>query len=162
MGPVMANCIRRSNALLGYNKELIYSECMLRETSWLQWAQAVAYECLVTAAIIAPFLFQRLLPSPGEGPTRATMDEGWLNVYSRGTIRNASNGVEVKLKSKYTFHEDTTYLATAKFLVEAGRLLLEQKNISGVITPSVAFGSKLVERLASEIGSEFELNEALN
>ena len=162
MGPVMANCIRRSNALLGYNKELIYSECLLRETGWVQWVQAVAYECLVTAAVVAPFLFQRFLPSPGEGPSRVTMDEGWLNVYTRGTIRNASNGVEVKLKSKYTFHEDTTYLATAKFLVEAGRLLLEQKNVSGVITPSVAFGSKLVERLANETGSEFELNEAPN
>ena len=64
------------------------------------------------------------------------------------------------MKSKFTFNEDTTYLATAKFLVEAGRLLLEQKHEAGVVTPSVAFGSKIVERLAHEIGSEFELTEA--
>lgn len=160
MGPVMANCVRRSNALLGYNKELVYSDCMLRDPGWVQWVQNSAYECLVAAAVVAPFLFQRFLPAPGEGPTRATMDEGWLHVYTRGVIRNPSNGVEVKLKSKFTFNEDTTYLATAKFLVEAGRLLLEQKHEAGVVTPSVAFGSKIVERLAQEIGSEFELTEA--
>ena len=162
MGPVMANCVRRSNALLGYNKELIYSECLLRETGWVPWVQAVAYECLVTAAVVAPFLFQRFLPAPGEGPSRATMNQGWLKVHARGTMRNASNGVEVKLMSQYAFYEDTTYLSTAKFLVEAGRLLLELKGVSGVVTPSVAFGSKIVDRLATEIGSDFRLSEVPN
>ena len=30
MGPVMANCVRRSNALLGYSASLVYSETFLR------------------------------------------------------------------------------------------------------------------------------------
>ena len=158
MGPVMVNCIRRSNALLGYNKNLTYGDCLLRDSGWIEWIQGVAYNCLVTAAVIAPFLFQRFLPQPGEGPTRQAMDDGWLNVYARGKMRN-KDGSESKLQSKYAFHEDTTYLSTARFLVEAGRLLLEnQRGSGGVVTPAVAFGSLIVHRLQNETGSQFELS----
>ena len=108
MGPVMANCVRRSNALLGYNKELVYSDCMLRDPGWVQWVQNSAYECLVAAAVVAPFLFQRFLPAPGEGPTRATMDEGWLHVYTRGVIRNPSNGVEVTIITMHSIKNNYT------------------------------------------------------
>ena len=34
MGPVMANCVRRSNALLGYADALDYSDAMLRPASF--------------------------------------------------------------------------------------------------------------------------------
>lgn len=159
MGPVMTNCVRRSNALLGYNKNLTYSDCLLRDSGWVEWVQGGAYHCLVTAAVIAPFLFQRFLPQPGEGPDRQVMDDGWLNVYSRGKMRDTS-GVETNLHAKYSFQEDTTYLSTARFLVESGRLLVEQRRglgQGGVVTPAVAFGSSIVERLERETGSKLEL-----
>merc|ERR1712060_1034572 len=39
MGPVMANCVRRSNALLNYNAELLFADFMLRgKPTWREWA----------------------------------------------------------------------------------------------------------------------------
>ena len=67
------------------------------------------------------------------------------------------------LQARYHFNEDVTYLATARFLVEAGRTLLEKPKggggAAGVVTPSVALGSPFIERLAKETGSQFELSE---
>jgi hypothetical protein len=39
MGPVMANCVRRSNALLGYSSSLTYSECKLVPADGSLWSR---------------------------------------------------------------------------------------------------------------------------
>ena len=104
------------------------------------------------------------MPAPGEGPTREFMDSGWLVVHTRAVMKDKVSHKETPLHAKYTFHEDVTYLATAKFLVEAGRLLLEQsaagEGAAGVTTPAVAFGSQIVERLDQATGAKLEINEA--
>lgn len=164
MAPVMANCVRRSNALLGYHATFHYGDCLLRDPRWSQWVKDKCYGGLVAAAIYAPGLFQRFLPQPGEGPTRETMDAGWLVVHTRGTMRDKASGAETALASTFTFNEDVTYLSTARFLVEAGRMLIEKPagggGAAGVVTPAVALGSPMIERLATQTGSKFELSEA--
>lgn len=82
MSPVMANCVRRSNALLGYNANFTYSELMLRgKPTYGEWVSQKAFKALVGAAIVLPSLFQRFLPGPGEGPTREAMEEGKLDLH---------------------------------------------------------------------------------
>jgi short subunit dehydrogenase-like uncharacterized protein len=165
MAPVMANCIRRSNALLGYSENLSYGDCLLRDPTWIQWVKDKAYYTLTAAAVMAPSVFQRFMPSPGEGPTREMMDSGWLVVHTRGVTKDKKSGTEGRLEAKYTFKEDVTYLATAKFLVETARLLLEKPGggggVAGVTTPAVALGTKMVERLEVETGARLEVCEAV-
>ena len=93
------------------------------------------------------------------------MDEGWLTVHTRGVIKDRASGQETRLEGTYKFSEDVTYLATAKFLVETGRLLLEKPagggGVAGVTTPAVALGSQIVQRLESETGAKLEIKEAI-
>jgi len=157
MGPVMANCVRRSNALLGYSKSFVYSDVMLRgHPSWGQWASEKAYEGLVAAAIMMPSVFARFLPPPGNGPSREAMEAGWLTLHTTGKMVDSS-GKETGLKSTYHWPQDTGYLMTASMLVEAGLMHLETQGPGGVLTPAVAFGSPLVPRLEERLGAKFEL-----
>jgi len=160
MGPVMANCVRRSNALLGYSPNLLYGEMMLRcNSTWGHYFGEKAYTALVGAAVMMPSVFQRFLPGPGEGPTRETMDAGWLNVYATGKIVDKKSGQSTLLKSKFHFDGDTTYLNTARMLVESAMVLLTKEGPGGVTTPAAAMGSDIVQRLETELGAKLELCE---
>jgi len=64
MGPVMANCVRRSNALLGYAPELLYAEQQLRDPSFLNRAKETAFSGLIACAVAAPSVFGGFLPKP--------------------------------------------------------------------------------------------------
>ncbi len=166
MQPVMANCVRRSNALLGYSKRLAYSEAQLREAvGFAAWLKGTAYGTLVAAAIALPSVFGRFLPAAGEGPPREWMEkEGFLTVHGRGVMVDKASGRRLNLTSTFRFDEDVTYLCTAKMLVECGMLLLEKASAraegGGVVGPAVAFGSSVVQRCVERIGAKFEINVA--
>jgi short subunit dehydrogenase-like uncharacterized protein len=165
MAPVMANCVRRSNALLGYSAELSYGDCLLRDPSVVQWVKDKAYATLAAAAVAVPVVFQRFLPAPGEGPSRETLDAGWLVVHTRGTMKDKATGKETKLEGAYTFNEDVTYLSTARFLVETARVLLDKSaaggSVAGVVTPAVALGNAIVERLETVTGAKLEIKQGV-
>ena len=120
------------------------------------------YTTLVAAAVVMPNLFQRLLPGPGEGPSREAMESNYLDLHAVGKMAHAASGQHTTLKAKYHFPGDTGYLYTAKMLVEAGMQLLEDKGRGGVLSPAAAFGSSggLVRRLDQELGAKLELSEA--
>lgn len=161
MGPVMANCVRRSNAMLGYSGSLTFADYMLRgHPTWREWAGNKSFEALVGAAVMVPSVFARFLPAPGEGPSREDMDAGYLKLHARGKMVDRASGKETALKSTYSFPYDTGYLMTAQMLVETGMLLLEKKGAGGVLTPAVALGSDIVVRLDKELNAKFELSEA--
>ena len=48
-----ANCVRRSNALLGYNELLVYSECKLLplNSSWWMRVKEMSYNLLVCVCV---------------------------------------------------------------------------------------------------------------
>ena len=166
MSPVMTNCVRRSNALLGYSPEFQYSEAHIKDISWGAWLSNKLMTFTIAAAITIPW-FQRFLPAPGEGPTREQMEAGWLTVEGHGTMMD-TDGNKSTVKTKFHFMEDTGYLCTARMLAETGMLLLEKANgggeglegATGVVTPAVALGSALVERLTKEVPCTFEISEA--
>ncbi|GKY96458.1 hypothetical protein MPSEU_000605300 [Mayamaea pseudoterrestris] len=162
MGPVMVNCVRRSNALLQYNKSLQYGDAQLyKQSSLSSWLLQTSKTALLAAAIAAPSVFGRFLPSPGEGPDRETMENGYLILHGLGVMRKlSSEKEEIKIQSTFQFNKDIGYLYTAALLVETGLLLLESTtNQGGVMTPAVAFGSRLTERIVKELDASFEIKE---
>ena len=61
----------------------------------------------------------------------------------------------------YFFNKDIGYLYTAALLAETGMLLLEKlgKGNGGVMTPAVALGSDLTQRILKTMDTSFELKE---
>ena len=79
------------------------------------------------------------LPASGEGPTRATMESGFLKLHGRATAVNAATGETVRLRSCFGLDSDPGYMATARMIVEAGMVLLRNpKRTPGVTTPACA------------------------
>ena len=120
----------------------------------------------LAAAIYVPPL-QSLLPQPGEGPDRQTMEDGYMTLYGRGVVKvlQDNNGSEkqVTLESKFHFNKDIAYLYTADLLAETGMVMLEKINSNqdkgGVLTPASALGSDLTQRILSTMDVTFELAE---
>jgi len=162
MAPVMANCVRRSNALKGYANALQYGDTWLdTNTSLLASMKSAGFTLLVGAAIYIPYVRDLFLPKAGEGPDRQTMEQGYLKTHGRAImVPKDGEGKETKeLVSKFHFQKDTGYLMTAEMLVECGILLLETKTAGGVLTPATAFGESLTSHLCNNLKLTFELQE---
>ena len=101
------------------------------------------------------------LPKPGEGPSEATRENGFANVYVVGT-GVSSDRVETpaskhKAVAHFTFkNADPGYKGTAALAVEAALCLAlpaeraktpGSKRGGGVLTPAAALGSTLVDRI---------------
>jgi hypothetical protein len=102
-----------ASALLGYNTELEYGDAQLKNATWSAWMQEMTYKVLITGAIVLPTVFKPLLPQPGEGPDRDTMEAGWMNLHGRAIMVDTTTGKEIKLHSKFRFEKDVGYLYTA-------------------------------------------------
>jgi short subunit dehydrogenase-like uncharacterized protein len=65
------------------------------------------------------------------------------------------------LHSKFHFNKDIGYLYTAALLAETGMVLLEKhgKLSGGVMTPAVALGSDLTQRILKTMDTSFEIKE---
>lgn len=176
MGPVMVNCVKRSNALMGYSKDFKCGDSFLvKDDSWDAMFKLIKNGVILYGAILLPKLFKGMLPQPGDGPDRKTMEEGSLTVHGIGKMvssTTASSGssereeiVEKKVKAKFEFNKDVSYLYTAVLLVETGILLVEKcstvgDNINGgIVTPAVALGSDLTQRILKEMDTSFHIDE---
>jgi short subunit dehydrogenase-like uncharacterized protein len=85
-----------------------------------------------------------------------------MKLYGYGTMVDENNGEETLLYSLFHFHHDIGYYQTAHLLVESGMLLLEKDAAGtltkgGVLTPAVAFGSELTQRITKEVECTFTL-----
>lgn len=122
-----------------------------------------------------PKLFGAFIPQPGDGPDRKTMEEGFLKVYGFGKMisaNTASSGSsetdeveEKKVKAKFQFNKDVSYLYTAVLLVETGILLAKKASSTGeklncgVLTPAAALGSDLTQHILKEMDTSFHIEE---
>lgn len=164
MSSVMVNCVRRSNALLGYSKDLKYGDAIVKHDSYAGWFKDMSSFGLLSAAVAVPSVFERFLPQPGEGPDRADMEKGFLKLYAWGTMvkeEEEDSDSELKLAAKFQFNKDTGYLYTAVMLVETGMVLLEKYGTldGGCKTPASALGSDLTQRILKEMDTSFEVKE---
>jgi short subunit dehydrogenase-like uncharacterized protein len=169
MAPVNERVVRRSNALLGYpwGRELRCHEVIPTGPGIGGAATATAIAAglgLGTVAMsIGPVretLRRHVFPAPGEGPTRAQIEEGYftVRVLGRGTARDGPFVVE----SEISADRDPGYGATARMLGEAAMCLVREEVDSplpgGVVTPASGIGDPLADRLR-EAGLTVQVGE---
>ena len=149
MADVMYNCVKRSNAILGYGKLLTYKEAMVFPnffSAFIYYSNLMIFGVSLFCPPFKYILRNFVLPSPGSGPSEEDMNEGFLKVNAFGV---GDRGTKAKV-SLY-FPTDPGYRDTARMLVESGMCLAIEKDKiqthGGVFTPAVCLGDVLLSRL---------------
>jgi short subunit dehydrogenase-like uncharacterized protein len=154
MGTINTRVVRRSNALQdwAYGRRFRYREVMGFGSGPLAAAQAGAVAggvgALAVGLAIAPTraMLDRVLPSPGEGPSESRRLGGFfrIEIHTR-----TSSGA--RYLCRVAAQGDPGYQATSVMLGESSLCLafdeekLQQR--AGVLTPATAMGNALIERL---------------
>ncbi len=152
MAPFNTRIVRRSNALQGwsYGKRFRYAEVMSFGRSPLGPVLAAGTGAGVLALgagmAIAPTrrLLDRVLPSPGEGPSEKTQANGHFRTETTGLSTTGA-----RYRTTIAMKGDPGYAATAVMLGESALSLALDAlpGTGGVLTPATAMGTLLVERL---------------
>ena len=158
--------VRRTNAITDhrYGIDFRYSEVSSFKKGMTGFFRAmVMFIGLVIIQIclkVRPLLWclrKFSLPSPGEGPSRETRDNGFFKLELIGSMENIK-----KVSLTVTGDSDPGYSATAKMITESAlSVLLDQDRIPkvhGVLTPASGIGAVLAERLKDK-GINFSINE---
>ena len=152
--------VKRSNALLGYNLDLVYKESSVSASYINTFNYFIGFMFFSTVLLLRPLRFVLLklgvLPSPGEGPSEEFMSTNYLIIDS---IATGSAGTMLSLRT--SFNEDIAYIDTARILAESALCFVFQNNQcvqgGGVFTPASCFGKVLKKRL-QQSGTEFVMN----
>jgi short subunit dehydrogenase-like uncharacterized protein len=154
MAEINTKVVRRSNALLGtpYGVSFRYDEGVLLPYGQLGFPLAVAVaggSASLGAAMRSRVLrgwLGHLLPEPGEGPDRSARESGHFQIQLLGKHPDRS-GADLRLRIRA--ERDPGYGATARMLGESA-VCLARDGLSGpggVLTPAVAMGDALIDRL---------------
>lgn len=154
MGPTNARVVRRSNALFGhaYGRSFRYAE--FQDTGSGISGALTAHGIHLGSSFLqramgwppAAALIDRLLPSPGEGPSQASQDRGYLRIE---ITAQTSSGAQVCCFVRGD--GDPGYKANAVMVGESALCLAmdeaQEPFRGGVLTPASALGDRLVARL---------------
>lgn len=154
--------VRRSNALLDhrYGRELRYREFVATGTSWaapVTATVATAGQALLGVAVAQPWLapvVDRVLPSPGQGPSENARRQGHFRLEVRAATTSGA-----RYRAMVAASGDPGYAATSVMLAESALALASTRpdgRPGGVLTPAVALGAGLAERLRAR-GFTFEV-----
>lgn len=151
--------VRRSDALRGraYGPDFRYREVIPTGPGPLgagrAWAVATGLGA-AAAAITAPVVggvLDRVLPSPGEGPSRERREAGSFRLQTSTTTQDGT-----RYRATVGAQCDPGYAATAVMLGQAALALVatppgsRERGEGGVLTPAVALGDLLVDRLRDQ------------
>lgn len=162
MAAINTKVVRRSNALLDfvYGHDFRYDEGTLIAFGRLGFpiaALAAGGAALFTSATRAKRLrdlLARVLPEPGEGPDRERRNSGHFKIQLLGTHPDdAAKNLRLRIHGD----RDPGYGSTAKMLGESAVCLANDPldDRAGVLTPAVAMGQQLVDRLHENAGVTF-------
>jgi len=162
MASINTPVVRRSHALLGtpYGAGFRYDEAVLLPYGQLGFPLAVAMAgttASMNAAMRVGTLrhwLSALLPDPGEGPDRAAREAGYFRIALLGKHPDRSS---CDLRLHIRANRDPGYGATARMLGESAVCLAKDPlgSPGGVLTPSVAMGDALIDRLNGPDGVQF-------
>ena len=161
MAAANGKVVRRTRHLLGepWGEDVRYLE-RLRAGTWARSAAMGVGTAFATAAMATrPVrrLARRFLPKPGDGPSEAVRGRGFFRTTLVGRVDDATPPVIAHVEADF----DPGYGATSRMLSEVGLglALQELDGPGGVLTPAVAGGSRLVERLG-EVGIRVRVEPA--
>jgi short subunit dehydrogenase-like uncharacterized protein len=164
MAMINTKLVHRTNFLLGqsYGRDFVYDEMVVQGPgdAGRRKAKAAARTTMVKIpaglARIAPlrWLIKRVLPKPGEGPSKAQREAG---SFELAFTANAPDGTTVT--SRVTGDKDPGYGSTCGMIAESALCLAFDTPKSqlggGFWTPVSAFGDTLVKRLEARAGLTF-------
>lgn len=163
MSAINTRVVHRTHALLGrpWGRQFHYDEAMLtgrglpgRLVAYAVSAGLVAVMGLTAFRVTRPWM-EKLLPSPGEGPSDKLIANGFYDVRFYGRTANGQT-----LHTKLSGSQDPGYGATSKMLGEAALCLAfdisHDKVGGGFWTPATAMGDALLQRLTQFVGMRFE------
>ena len=162
MAGVNTRVVRRSHALLGFpwGEDFRYDEAVLNRSRVEATAIAMGTGVGMIAMGLRPArkVAAKLLPAPGDGPSRRQRENGYWEALFHG-VHPSDKSKDMRLK--VTGDMDPGYGSTAKMLGESAVCLALDKAATGggFLTPASAMGSQLQERLAENAGLSFEFVE---
>jgi short subunit dehydrogenase-like uncharacterized protein len=157
MAAFNSRIVRRSNALRdhAYGRRFRYREVSAygrglrgrRRATLFTAAMGLAFASLANPRTRP--IFDRLAPSPGEGPDEQSRRSGWFAMKIRTTTETGRHYL-----ATVAAQGDPGYAATAVMLGESALCLaLDGESLpqaAGVLTPATAMGDALVERLRAQ------------
>ena len=154
MAPFNTRIVRRSNALLdwAYGKDFHYREVVGFGSTpvgpFLAGGMALGMAGLMAGMRFGPArtLLDRFLPEPGAGPSEEARRNGYFAVEI-----HAETDAGSRVRTTVAAQGDPGYAATSVMLGESALCLALDGDLlpdrSGVLTPAVAMGSRLADRL---------------
>ena len=165
MAGINTRVVRRSHALAGYpyGRSFRYDEAMIagKGIGGRLRGIGIAIPLGIVAGAKPGTLLKRtldaVLPKPGEGPSKAQREAGFFNIRFYATLADGSLAM-----GKVTGDMDPGYGSTAKMMAECAVCLAQDElpEAAGVLTPSVAMGDALLERLQANAGLTFSYHPA--
>ncbi len=166
MAGINTRVVRRSHSLMGYpwGEHFRYDEAMLMGDGPRGFARASMVAggtgLIMKASEFTPTrnLLGRMAPSPGEGPSRETIEKGFFEIE---LFAAHPEDPDKNLIALVTGDKDPGYGATSKMLAESAVCLArdELDTPTGLLTPAVAMGEKLIHRLGEHAGMSFSIKD---
>lgn len=161
MAAVNTRVVRRSHALLGYpyGKDFRYNEATMTGKGIGGGLRARLMSVGIGAFMLASafdftrrWIVEKLVPAPGEGPSRSERENGYFNLLLLG---KTSDGDTLRLRVKGD--RDPGYGSTSKMLAESAVCLACDAPAvgGGFWTPAAALGTLLRDRLEQNAGLSF-------
>lgn len=158
MAPVNARVVRRSNALSGYSygQGCSYGEIMEMPGPVASTGTVLGMGIGLGLVMCPPTrwaLKRWVLPEPGQGPSRKTQEEGFFEArtVAVGQQQDGEAPPKVTVHVQSGTGGDPGYKCTALMSIESALCLALQRSDlpcqGGVVTPAVAFGQVLIDRL---------------
>ena len=162
MAGINTKIVRRSHALTNfqYGKNFRYEEAMMSGKGISGFLKAILAIFPLAMISLNPNSFLKkivnsYMPKPGEGPGLEKRKNGFYNLRFYIKIDERR-----KAFAKVTGDNDPGYGSTSKMLAESALCLAFDKlpENYGVITPSIAMGKLLLERLRNNAGLNFKIS----
>ncbi len=163
MAAINTRIVRRTNALLDYSygREFRYREATCTGSGFGGWWKSVVttggLACFMLACsfeFTRSALVRRVIPAPGQGPSRQQRENGYFDLRLFGTTEDGE-----LVRARVRGDRDPGYGSTSRMLSESALCLAEDhlQVGGGFWTPASAMGQPLMERLISNAGLTFEL-----
>ena len=164
MAGINTKIVRRSNALSNYSygKNFTYDESIMTGDGFRGRIKAIISVLPLIFLSAKPGsllkrIFNFFTPKPGQGPNENERENGYYSMRFYIRYNDKSRALV-----RVTGDRDPGYGSTSKMLAESAICLSKDslKDTYGVITPSIAMGDQILDRLQAKAGLTFKFIES--